>query len=89
MSFFTTLHYFFIDDDVFNLGLYKRVLSKGWMQRLTNVVVLRRVGRKRELMKTIIVSKVAYLGHVLKHTRYKLLKLIIMGKVGGKRSCWG
>ncbi|CAH2234459.1 jg17761 [Pararge aegeria aegeria] len=40
---------------------------------------------KRELWKTVKKKKVAYLGHVLWHDRYRLLQLIMMGKVAGKR----
>lgn len=35
-------------------------------------------------MQTIKVRKLAYLGHVLRYTRYKLLQVIIMSKVAGK-----
>ncbi|CAH2266792.1 jg18921 [Pararge aegeria aegeria] len=48
-------------------------------------VVFRRVGCQRELWKTVKKKKVAYLGHVLRHDRYRLLQLIMMGKVAGKR----
>ncbi|CAH2207478.1 jg23512 [Pararge aegeria aegeria] len=44
-----------------------------------------RVGCQRELWKTVKKKKVAYLGHVLRHDRYRLLQLIMMGKVAGKR----
>lgn len=45
---------------------------------------LLRVGRMRELLPTVKKRKV-YLDDVLRHNRYRLLPLIIMGKVGGKR----
>ncbi|CAH2235673.1 jg18044 [Pararge aegeria aegeria] len=45
---------------------------------------MRRVGCQRELWKTVNKKKVAYLGHVLRHDRYRLLRLIMMGRVAGK-----
>ncbi|CAH2229128.1 jg5218 [Pararge aegeria aegeria] len=54
-------------------------------QKVTNEEVLRRVGCQRELWKTVKKKKVAYLGHVLRHDRYRKLQLIMMGKVSGKR----
>ncbi|CAH2243467.1 jg9382 [Pararge aegeria aegeria] len=46
---------------------------------------LRLVNQRRELLHTIKIRKVAYLGHVLRHERYELLQLIMMGKVAGRR----
>ena len=66
--------------------MYRRMLRISWMQRVSNVEVLRRIGRDRELLSIIRRRKTAYLGHVLKHDRYALLQVIMMSKVAGKRS---
>ncbi|CAH2267488.1 jg3493 [Pararge aegeria aegeria] len=58
------------------------------MSKLTetdNEEVLRRDGCQHELWKTVKKKKVAYLGHVHRHDRYRLLQLIMMGKVAGER----
>ncbi|KAL4707918.1 hypothetical protein ACJJTC_013709 [Scirpophaga incertulas] len=64
---------------------YRRMLSISWTQRVTNADILARVGQSRKLMQTIKNRKVAYLGHVLRHERYDILQLIMMGKLAGKR----
>ncbi|KAL0829312.1 hypothetical protein ABMA28_004110 [Loxostege sticticalis] len=53
--------------------------------KVTNDEVLRRVQQKSELLQTIKKRKVEYLGHIIRHDRYELLQLIMMGKVAGKR----
>ncbi|CAH2238876.1 jg13686 [Pararge aegeria aegeria] len=63
---------------------YRCMLEISWTQKVTNEEVLRRVGCQRELWKTVKKKKVAYLGHLLRHDRYRLLQLIMMGKVAGK-----
>ncbi|XP_045485783.1 uncharacterized protein LOC123689499 [Pieris rapae] len=64
---------------------YRRMLRISWIQKVTNEEVLRRVVMGKKLMRNIKQRKVAYLGHVLRHDRYHLLQLIIMGKIQGKR----
>ncbi|KAG7308497.1 hypothetical protein JYU34_005707 [Plutella xylostella] len=61
------------------------MLRISWVHKVTNEEVLRRVGRSRELTLTIKLKKTSYLGHVLRHDRYRLLQVIVMGKVEGKR----
>ncbi|CAH2237495.1 jg12828 [Pararge aegeria aegeria] len=70
---------------------YRRMLKISWTQKVTNEEVFRRVGCQRELWKTVKKKKVAYLGNVLRHDRYRLLQLIMMtGKrrIGRKRKSW-
>lgn len=40
---------------------------------------------ERTLMLSVKRRKVSYLGHLIRHERYDLLQLIIVGKVTGKR----
>ncbi|CAH2245603.1 jg6532 [Pararge aegeria aegeria] len=63
----------------------RRMLRISWTQKVSNVRVLERVARSRELLLIIKERKVTYLGLVLRHERYQLLQLIMMGKVEGKR----
>ncbi|CAH2219177.1 jg26275 [Pararge aegeria aegeria] len=62
----------------------RRMLAISWTRKVSNEEVLRRVNQRRELLHTKI-RKVAYLGHVLRHERYELLQLIMMGKVARRR----
>lgn len=71
--------------EAFEMWCYRRMLRISWTQKVSNVRVLQRVGKSRELLQTINKRKVAYLGHVLRHEKYELLQLIMMGKVAGKR----
>lgn len=71
--------------EAFEMWCYRRMLRISWTQKVTNVRVLQRVGRSRELLQTIKRRKVGYLGHVLRHDRYQLLQLIMIGKVVPKR----
>lgn len=69
----------------FEMWCYRRMLRISWTQKVSNVKVLQRVARSRELLLTIKKRKVDYLGHILRHERYQLLQLIMMGKIAGKR----
>ncbi|KAL0838470.1 hypothetical protein ABMA28_016600 [Loxostege sticticalis] len=71
--------------EAFEMWAYRRMLSISWIDKVTNDEVLRRVQQKRELLQTIKQRKVGYLGHIIRHDRYELLQLIMMGKVAGKR----
>lgn len=71
--------------EALEMWFYRRMLRISWVQRVTNEEVLRRVRKSRELLQTIKRRKVSYLGHVLRHERYRLLQTILMGKVPGRR----
>ncbi|XP_045542444.1 uncharacterized protein LOC123723524 [Papilio machaon] len=72
--------------EAFEIWAYRRMLAISWTHKVSNEEVLRRVNQKRELLQTIKMRKVSYLGHVFRHDRYELLQLILMGKVPGKKS---
>ncbi|XP_022835160.1 uncharacterized protein LOC111362674 [Spodoptera litura] len=71
--------------NAFEMWCYRRMLRISWTQRVSNESVLHRVQMTRKIMQTIKKRKIEYLGHVLRHDRYSLLQLIMMGKVEGKR----
>ncbi|CAH2244103.1 jg5114 [Pararge aegeria aegeria] len=56
----------------FVMWCYRRMLRISWTQKASNVRVLQRVARSRELLLIIKKRKVKYLGHVLRHKRYQL-----------------
>ncbi|CAH2211695.1 jg21241 [Pararge aegeria aegeria] len=59
------------------------MLAISWPCKVPNEEVLRRVNQRRELLYNIKIRRVAYLG--LRHERYELLQLIMMGIVAGRR----
>ncbi|CAH2096300.1 unnamed protein product [Euphydryas editha] len=71
--------------EAFEMWSYRRMLRISWTDKVTNLEVLRRMGKNLELIRTIKQRKTAYLGHVLRHDRYSLLQIIMMGNVPGKR----
>jgi hypothetical protein len=72
--------------EAFEMWLYRRILRISWTDKITNETVLRRVGKEREVMYTIKRRKLEYLGHIMRNsTKYRLLKVILQGKVFGKR----
>ena len=72
--------------EAFEMWIYRRMLRISWAERVTNVEVLRRMQKEKELVLTIKERKLQYLGHVMRGDKYRLLQLIIQGKVIGKRS---
>lgn len=69
----------------FEMWCYRRMLRISWTQKIRNDTVLQRVHTSRKMMLLIKKRKIEYLGHVLRHDRYRLLQLIMMGKVEGRR----
>jgi hypothetical protein len=47
----------------FNMWLYRRILRI----RFTNEAVLERMGKKKEVMNTVKIRKLEYLGHITRH----------------------
>ena len=70
----------------FEMWMYRRILRISWAEKVTNVEVLRRMQKEKELVFTIKKRKLQYLGHVMRGDKYQLLQLIIQGKIIGKRS---
>lgn len=71
--------------EAFELWCYRRMLRVSWTSHTTNEEVLRRVGTDRVLLTSIKRRKLSYFGHVIRGPKYDLLKLLIQGKVEGKR----
>lgn len=72
--------------EAFELWTYRRMLKISWTDKVTNKEVLRRVEKETELIFTIQRRKLEYLGHVMRGPKYEILRLIIQGKISGKRS---
>lgn len=70
----------------FEMWTYRRILGISWVDRITNIEVLRRINKEREVELTIKERKLQYLGHIIRGEKYSLLRLIMQGKIEGKRS---
>uniref|UniRef100_A0A8D8WNS4 Craniofacial development protein 2 n=2 Tax=Cacopsylla melanoneura TaxID=428564 RepID=A0A8D8WNS4_9HEMI len=70
----------------FEMWTYRRILRIPWTDRVTNVEVLRRMGKQVEILEEVKKRKLTYLGHIMRGPKYKILHLIIQGKIVGKRS---
>ena len=71
--------------EAFEMWLHRRMLRIPWTDLVTNTEVLERARTKRELLTSIKMRKVSYLGHVMRGDKYHVLQLIIEGKIEGRR----
>lgn len=71
--------------EAFEMWVFRRMLRVPWTEHATNDSILERVNRDRELLCIVKRRKTAYLGHILRNNKYRLLHLIIQGKIEGKR----
>ena len=49
------------------MWVLRRIASISWKEKVRNEEVLKRLGVKKELLSNVKTSKLAYLGHVLRH----------------------
>ncbi|KAK9879106.1 hypothetical protein WA026_003946 [Henosepilachna vigintioctopunctata] len=71
--------------EAFEMWTLRRLLKIPWVDRITNEEVLRRAGVERVLLKNIKQRKISYLGHILRGNKYEILRLILVGKIEGRR----
>ncbi|XP_071581636.1 uncharacterized protein [Temnothorax nylanderi] len=71
--------------ETFEMWILRRMLRISWVDRVTNAEVWRRAGAQRELLITVKCRKIEYLGHVLRGEKYRLLQLILKGRIEGRR----
>lgn len=64
---------------------YRRILNISWIDKVSNLEVLRRMNKNVEVLKTIKTRKLEYFGHMIRGEKYTLLQLILQGKICGKR----
>lgn len=73
--------------EAFEMWTYRRMLKISWTDKISNIRVLQKLNKVKEIMLTVKRRKLEYLGHIMRNeTKYKLLKCILQGKVQGKRS---
>lgn len=71
--------------EAFEMWTYRRLLKIPWTDHVSNQEVLRRLQKEHELLLTIKRRKTAYFGHIMRGPKYELLRLIIQGRIEGKR----
>ena len=69
----------------FEIWIFRRMLRIPWVKRVINRDVLKRSNSQRELLNTVKSRKISYLGHILRGSKYRLLQLILKGKIEGHR----
>lgn len=71
--------------EAFEMWTLRRLLRVPWTAHATNEEVLRTAGYEREMLNIVKERKVSYLGHILRGDKYYIPKLILQGKIEGRR----
>lgn len=71
--------------EAFEMWCYRRMLKISWTTHTSNEEVLRQLNKDRELLNIIKARKVGYFGHIMRGSKYHIPRLIIQGKVEGRR----
>ena len=53
--------------------------------RVSNVEVLNRMGKEMEVLYEVKRRRLEYFGHIIRNGKYRLLQLVVEGKIEGKR----
>ncbi|CAG9837924.1 unnamed protein product [Diabrotica balteata] len=72
--------------EAFEMWAYRRMLKISWKDKITNQVVLDRINKQKEVVLSVKMRKLQYLGHIKRENKYQLLQLIMQGKIEGRRS---
>lgn len=72
--------------EALEMYFYRRILRISWMQKISNAEVMHRMNKSPEILSTIKRRKLQYLGHIMRGEKYGLLRVIIEGRIVGKRS---
>lgn len=70
--------------EAFEMWMLRHMLRVSWVDRVSNTEVLEKVNAQRELLNIIKCRKIGYLGHVLRGEKYRLLHLILKGRIVGR-----
>lgn len=66
--------------DAFELWLYRRIVRISWTEKIKNIEILHRIGKKKEFMVTVKYRKLQNLGHNMRNKRRYNLFLCILYK---------
>jgi len=56
-----------------------------WTEHITNMEVMQRLEKEKKVVFTVKKWKLEYFGHIPRHEKYRLLQLVVQGKVDSKR----
>ena len=68
--------------EAFEMWCYRRMLKVRWVDRVTNVEILNRIGEKRALWHNLTKRRDRLIGHILRHSG--LVNMVLEGSVWGK-----
>ena len=71
--------------EAFEMWLYRRMLRISWTEKVSNAEVLIRMRKGVEVLYDIKRRKLEYFGHVIRNKKYRLLQLVMEGKIEGRR----
>ena len=71
--------------EAFEMWLMRRMLRISWTKHIRNKTILIRMNVNREILGIVKRTKTIYLGHIYRGSRNEFLRLIMEGKVKGKR----
>ena len=60
------------------------MLRISWTDRVSNVEVLNRMGKEMEVLYEVKRRRLEYFGHIIRNEKYRLLQLVMEGKIEGK-----
>ena len=67
------------------MWIHRRILRISGIKHTTNDEVLRRMDKTKEVTFTVKRRKMEYLGYIMRKNKYRLLQLILQGKVDDRR----
>ena len=70
----------------FEMWIYRKMLKISWNSFTPNNRVLERMNEKRKLMSTIMQRKLSFFGHLQRGAQFSFPRLILEGKLQGKRA---
>lgn len=71
--------------DAFEIFAWRRMLRVSWVERRTNISILNELNITDRLTKNIQRSILQYFGHIMRRDNDSLERLVIQGKVEGRR----
>lgn len=72
--------------EAFEMWTYRKMHKISYTEHITNVEVLAKMGKDKEIIHTVKTRKFKYFAHIMRHPeKYGILHIIIQGKINGKR----
>lgn len=71
--------------EAFEMWVYRRILKISWTERVRNTEVSERIGKQAEILHKVKTRKLQYFAHVMRNEKYRILQLVMQGKIVGKR----